>query len=230
MNKQSHLASLPRAIAAMCLCFASCAKDNSQQNTENLVLALVGASIARYQVTFYATWSPATHSGGVLGIPANPHFSRPIGAAHTSSMVFWKAGATASNGIERMAEGGATDPLLSEMQVAGASSLTTVAGIASPGASTMTLTVSTLHPQITWVTMVAPSPDWFAGVHNLDLYTEGGFLSSKSIDLLAYDAGSDDGASFTAPDADSSPKQPIQLIAQTPLQNNPIGRLEIVRQ
>ena len=53
-----------------------------------------------------------------------------------------------------------------------------------------TVTLTTGHPRVTLLTMVASSPDWFVGVFRLSLRDSGGnWLVSHSVDLFPYDAG-----------------------------------------
>ena len=66
--------------------------------------------------------------------------------------------------------------------------------------------------------MIAPSPDWFVGVHDLDLCDSSGqWRSEVVVDLLPYDAGTDSGPSYTSSDADTSPKQAITALVSPPL-------------
>ena len=46
-------------------------------------------------------------------------------------------------------------------------------------------------PQVTAVSMLAPSPDWFIGVSGLNLYENGKWVEQISIDLPVYDAGTE---------------------------------------
>src|SRR5688572_21872014 len=59
--------------------------------------------LARYRVTFEATWNRDTHP---TDIPPNPHFSGLIGGTHRSSVSFWQVGGLATEGIRLMAERG----------------------------------------------------------------------------------------------------------------------------
>lgn len=61
------------------------------------------------------------------------------------------------------------------------------------------------------VAMIAPSPDWFAGVANVNLKDGSGWVASKSLDVLAYDSGGDDGTTYAADDKDTSPKEATSL-------------------
>ncbi|MCB9149802.1 MAG: spondin domain-containing protein [Caldilineaceae bacterium] len=85
---------------------------------------------------------------------------------------------------------------------------------------------------LTLVTMVAPSPDWFVGVHNLSLLDEHGeWLASGSVTLYPYDAGSDNGATYGAPNDDANPKQPIaaNISGESPFSTAPMGTLTFLR-
>ncbi len=189
--------------------------------------------VATYTVTFTSTWSTETHPDS--GFPTNAHFSPLIGATHNISATFWRNGTLASPGIEQMAEIGATSILRSEFAAAGANVREIVAGAGlgtSPGQVTIpTFTVSQSHPLITLVTMIAPSPDWFVGVHDLTLRNEqGAWLNEIVITLYPYDAGSDDGMDYTAADVEPAIHQPIaQLSGQSPFSTAPIGIFTFTR-
>ena len=83
----------------------------------------------------------------------------------------------------------------------------------------MNIQVSVTHeyPLVSVVTMIAPSPDWFVGVHGADLCDAktGRFKNEMSFDLGPWDSGTDDGKQFDSPNAASSPFVPIFLITNT---------------
>lgn len=191
------------------------------------------AEVATYTVTFTSTWSAETHPG--TSFPSNAHFSPLIGATHNLSATFWLSGTLASPGMEQMAETGGVSTLRSEFEAAGATVREIVAGSglgSSPGQVTIpTFTVSQSHPLITLVTMIAPSPDWFVGVHDLALRDEqGAWVDELVITLYPYDAGSDDGTDYTAADVEPTPHQPITRISGTaPFSTEPIGAFIFTR-
>lgn len=170
-----------------------------------------GDSLASYAVTFTSTWSVSTHP---VDYPANPHFSALVGATHDSSIAFWADGELATPGIQDMAERGRTSPLSEEVDTA------VIDGVArfkllgdgiglSPGSVSLEFTVSTAHPLVTLVSMIAPSPDWFVGVAGLPLHDGDEWIDSVTVDLYGWDAGTDDGATYAAPNAPSTPHVPI---------------------
>jgi hypothetical protein len=177
------------------------------------------AVTARYTVTFESTWREETHP---TDFPADPHFSRLIGGTHSSRARFWMPGGTASTGIEAMAEEGRTSPLDSEVQAAIAAgtafSLIRGGGIArSPGVATAEFEIGREHPLVSLVSMVAPSPDWFVGIHSLSLVEGGDWLAEKIVTLHPWDAGTDSGTTYAAPDQDSQPRQQVRALLGHPV-------------
>jgi len=193
------------------------------------------AAVARYQVTFDALWSASTHP---TDFPGRPHFSPLIGGTHRDGVVFWAPGALASAGMERMAELGAISPLDGEIEAAigadRARFLLKGGNVPlSPGSTTFEFEITTTHPLVTLVTMVAPSPDWFVGVSGLSLMRDGDWADEVVVSLPPWDAGTDSGASFEAPDEDTQPRAPIALLTGDPVVNGgavaPMGRFTFRR-
>ena len=187
---------------------------------------------AVYRVVFNATWSATTHP---TNFPGGAHFSPLIGAVHNDAVRFWARGATASPGIERMAETGGTNSLSSEIRAeipGDAHSVINGPGIGrSPGSAPIPRVVVRLeYPLVTLVTMIAPSPDWFVGVSGLSLLDEFGWVDELEVVLYPYDSGTDDGTTYSSANADSSPKQPIRsLRGVTPFSDAPIGTFTFTR-
>ena len=192
---------------------------------------------AIYTVTFASTWSQQTHPhpNGAGQFPVNAHFSSLIGATHNISATFWADGALASPGIESMAETGGTGALRAEMIRAGANVQTILSGpglASTPGAVAPLLFSATRdYPLVTLVTMIAPSPDWFVGVHSLALLdAQGQWRDQVVVTLVPYDAGSDDGADYAAADVEPTPHQSIADVSgSAPFSGEPIGTFTFTR-
>ena len=206
------------------------------ENVQGLVsLADEGNQQVLYRVTFDATWSAATHPEG---FPGNPHFSPLIGATHNGLVSFWQTGELASDGIETMAETGATVPLANEIQAAinleTAGEELLSSGINSPSSTSFTFQASRRFPRVTLVTMIAPSPDWFLGISGYLLFRDGRWLEESLVTLYAYDAGTDSGTTYTSPNQDTQPPETIFRINASPFIVNgnlvPLGtyRFEIL--
>ena len=156
------------------------------------------ASSAVYRVTFTGAW---TSSATPDGLPSGAHFSPLIGGVHNANVTFVEGGGTASAGVESMAELGGTAGLEAEVTAAMADALSVLRGsgnISPTRTQSLTTTLTSEHPRVTLLTMVAPSPDWFVGVSGLLLLnSEGRWLRSHEVELYPWDAGTEDGGEFS---------------------------------
>lgn len=167
------------------------------------------AQLARYSVKFTGTWSASDISSTY---PASAHFSPMIGATHRAGEQFWRNGGRASAGVELVAELGANGTLENEIVVAQSGGA--VGDIIEfqdlfnlPNSDTVEIEVADDKPFITLITMIAPSPDWFVGVSGLPLTQNDVWLETLSVDLRPYDAGTEEGTTFSlsnpaSPDSD----------------------------
>jgi hypothetical protein len=177
------------------------------------------AASARYEVTFDATWSQQSHP---RDFPANPHFSPLVGGTHSVREGFWSPGGIASAGVEAMAERGNPSLLADEVRAAiargNAQFVLRGDGLPlSPGRVALQFEIGGSFPLVTLVSMVAPSPDWFVGVHDLSLLDGGDWVAERRVALFTYDAGTDSGVTYLSPDLDTRPREPIALIERPPL-------------
>jgi hypothetical protein len=87
------------------------------------------------------------------------------------------------------------------------------------------------HPLVSVVSMIAPSPDWMAGVSGANTYDEaaGEFRQSLTVDLYAIDAGTDSGATYTAANNATAPPVGAFLIPGAPFNNLSVGTVELTR-
>ena len=198
--------------------------EDTEQNEDMTGGEQPSESTARYRLTFDATWSETTHPTNFPGPSA--HFSGLIGAVHNEQIIIWENGQFATDGMEEMAETGATGSLTQELELARVDGTveSIIAGDGidiSPDQVSVEFTVSRDYPLVTVVTMIAPSPDWFIGVHGQTLLTaDNTFADSLVVDLAAYDAGTDDGTQFTSANLDAESAQPIQLVTSDPLDSD----------
>jgi len=185
--------------------------------------------IAQYKLTFYAEWSNKSHPEDY---PSGAHFSPLVGTTHNNASSIWVDGGFSSNGMEQMAESGSTslirNDIIENMNSSSAESSITGSGIDAVDMTEVFFEISESHPLFTMVTMIAPSPDWFLGVHDLDLRDETGLWRDNfSVDLFAYDAGTDSGKNYTSPNSNTNPQDPIFQITTGPFANNTrLGRFE----
>jgi len=188
-----------------------------------------------YELTFDALWSAADHptnfpAGVWPEVPSAAHYSPIIGASHAEAMTIWSMDSQAIEGVENVAETG--DRSVLEAMIDGSpnvlSKILHPAGFASPDVTVgpISFEVNDENPLVSFVTMVAPSPDWFTGVTRLDLRDGDGYVSSLSVDLFAYDAGTEDGMMFSTDNPDTDPQGVISMADQAALFGGsaPIGR------
>ena len=177
-----------------------------------------------YTITFNADWSSETHP---TDFPSNAHFSGLIGMTHTSDTTLFVIGSPASTGIKSMAETGAKIFLIQEIQQmvmqGTGGSLISGSGIdISPGSVSVDVVASSTHPLISVTSMIAPSPDWFIGVKDVELYNDGKWVDQITIPVGVYDAGTDSGESYSSSNVATEPQGLIEMITDGPLAVNGI--------
>ena len=170
-----------------------------------------------YELTFNATWSAETHPADY---DPSAHFSPFITYGHTDSpdALIFRENELASPGIEQMAETGATDLLVDEINtiIAGGYANDFIKGsrIDSPGFDSGKFGFSQSSSQVTFVSMIAPSPDWFVAT-TVNLFQDGQWIEELTLELISYDSGTDSGLTLTAADADTQPREPITRLPET---------------
>ena len=190
-------------------------------------------SAATYRVTFRGTWTTAVTPGG---IPRGAHFTTLIGGVHNAGVTFLREGGMATAGVEFMAELGGTSTLANEVRAAEPHALSVIRGSGNIGptsSSTInTVTLTTDHPRVTLLSMVAPSPDWFVGVFGLSLLdSQGEWLPSRVVNLYPWDAGTEDGTEFSLSNPATSPQGVItNLRGKGKFSNERIATLAFTRQ
>jgi Spondin_N len=172
------------------------------------------AAPVRYQVVFERTWSAETHP---QDFPLLGHFSPVIGVTHNGSYEPFRAGATATAGLEHLCEEGNHQPLDGEIRSAVANGdagalIETAEPLRSvPGKATASFEIDAAHPMVSIAAMIAPSPDWCAIAADVALFENGAWVARKTVVLEAWDAGTDSASSYRALDADAQPRTPIRL-------------------
>ena len=191
-------------------------------------------SAATYSVTFQGTWTTTVTSGS---LPSGAHFTTLIGGVHNAEVTFLREGGMASGGVELVAELGGTSTLATEVNRAKPNALSVLQGsggnIDPTGSSTINpVTLTTDHPRVTLLSMVAPSPDWFVGVSGLTLLDDqGDWLASRVLNLYPWDAGTEEGTEFSLSNAATSPQGVItSLRGMGKFSNAPIATLTFTRQ
>lgn len=194
-------------------------------------------SAATYRVTFERTWSERTHP---QDFPLLAHFSPLIGATHADDFALFAEGSIASAGIERLCEEGKHQPLDAEIRSqiesgrVGALIETKEPIRSVPGAASTRFAIDAAHPMVSIAAMIAPSPDWCAVAAGVSLMEGGRFVAEKTVELHAWDVGTDSATSYRALDADTTPHAP-EMRSRSPYflrdgASVPVGRVTFVRE
>jgi hypothetical protein len=195
-----------------------------------------GDASARYRVVFQRTWSEATHP---QDFPLLAHFSPVIGVTHDEGFELFAAGAAPTPGIEKLCEEGKHQPLDAEIHSAmeaghvGALIETGEPIRSAPGEGVAEFEIDAAHPRVSIAAMIAPSPDWCAVAPDVSLMQDGRFVAERSVDLYAWDAGTDGATSYRAFDADMQPRGTLQPNPSPYFTRDgaptPVGRVTFVR-
>lgn len=204
-----------------------------------------GAVEATYTARFETLWNRTSHPNN---FPSSAHFSRLIGATHSNNVSFWAPGQSATPGIEAVAELGSTSAFAGEINAAlnnqtAISLIQASDGFLSPGevTTTNTFTVNSGYSLVTLASMIAPSSDWFVGVHDLDLSEGDSFVGELVFEFdRFYDAGTEEGNGFSLSNPATNPRGVTTTVsgseAAAPFHGTgvstlaPIARLTLTRQ
>jgi len=197
-------------VGAALFAAGACGKEAGQKGADQASDRPVPTGPAEYTVVLKSTWTPRSHP---FEYPKGAHFSGLIGASHNASYTIFAVGRRPTPGLERLSEEGKHSPLDDEIRTAiaagTAAELFETGGLKNFKDSLVTtVRADPAHPLVSLVAMVAPSPDWFTGAANVSLVENGTWVRTKTIRLVAYDAGGDDGKTYKAADRNTNPKKP----------------------
>jgi len=216
MRTQTQL--LTAALLAV-LAASGCKRESTETSTATTPATEQPAPVMRTQVTYKVEFIPAwTKANFPVEYPDTslihkPHFSGWIGTAHNDAYDLFKEGAMPTPGLEALSEGGKHSPLDEEIKAAITAGNAFMLSESDPlkdfsKTATFNVTVDDAHPMVSLVAMIAPSPDWFAGVSDVNLKGNGDWIANKTLDVMAWDSGGDDGVTYLASDKDTNPKKP----------------------
>jgi hypothetical protein len=211
-------------VSAVAVVIAACTKEQAKDETPaaSAAAAQAGASMdpasVEYTVIFKSRWTKANHpyEYPAPGIVTGPHFSGIIGAAHNESFAIFSEGTLPTLGLEKLSEEGKHTPLDEEIRAAIAAGQALTLFESGPlrelsDSLITTVRVDASYPLVSLVAMIAPSPDWFTGVSKTNLMENEQWITSRTLELNAWDSGGDDGATYKAPDKDNSAKKATTL-------------------
>ena len=187
--------------ALLALALSGCGGNDSDSSDNDPQ----GQGEVQYKLTFTTLWNAEDFP---QGFPSNPHFSPLVGATHNEQTVIWRPlDQQSTAGIEQVAETGGTSLFRAELQERKTQGyvqniLLAGGGVGSPGETVLRFRTSEQFPLLSIISMIAPSPDWFVGLRDVNLREGGEWLESATFNLALYDAGTDLGVAFTSADSD----------------------------
>ncbi|XP_067850319.1 spondin-1b isoform X2 [Heptranchias perlo] len=191
---------------------------NEEYATEKPIQDCCACGTAKYRLTFYGNWSEQTHPKDYPKFAT--HWSAIIGASHSKSYRLWEYGGFASNGVQQVAEWGSPVKMEEEIRQQGDSVLTVIKAKAQwpawqplnvRAAPSAEFSVDRMRHLMSFLTMLGPSPDWNVGLAAEDLCTNDcGWVQKIIQDLIPWDAGTDDGVTYLAPNQLAEPQERIR--------------------
>ncbi|WP_418603081.1 spondin domain-containing protein [Hwangdonia sp.] len=184
-------------------------------------------SVANYSIVFESFWETPTEDpvNGIstIPLPSNPHWSPLAIATHQTANSILEMGATASAGIESIAETGDTTAFQNEVTAnADADKFVIGSGLnAAQGTITKNIQISSDYPFVSLASMIAPSPDWFIAINSENLRSgnnavNNGWKASFTLDVFPYDAGTEDGNGYSGSNPASNPLGVITSLLNQP--------------
>ena len=171
-------------------------------------------SEARYSIEITGKWKTPE-----FAVPGGVHFTAVFGMVHNNETYLWKLNTKASLGVENVAETGNPYPLLYEIDTAIATGksigLIAITAPLPTGSSKANIYCTSNYSYISLETMLAPTPDWFTGLSGFNLFENKRWITDTTVNLYAYDAGTEDGDVFGYNNPSTVPQQNVQLL--TPL-------------
>lgn len=186
---------------------------------------------AKYRVEIKYNWSSRTHPDAY---PADGHLSPLTVASHNKWYNIWAPFSFASKGVQNVAEMGNNKQLLTELSYSrNVFDYEYDMYPTEDGTEIVYLDVYAKgyggRTLISAISMLAPSPDWFTGIDNIDMcdYKTGKWYNKKEGNLSVWDAGTDAGMEFLSDDKPQKKQKPIMSILGSRFNGVPVGTYKI---
>ncbi|ELT97338.1 hypothetical protein CAPTEDRAFT_45025, partial [Capitella teleta] len=169
----------------------------------------------KFNVTLQALWSRRKFPKQYPLYRPHAQFSKTVGRTHADSYHVWREGEELPGEmIKFMNEDDHSTAFDIDVQgQSGVLDAFTGRPIDSGTGSTSVVVIADhQHHKLSMATAIIPSPDWFIGVDSVSLCRGSHWLKSEVVDLYPMDAGTDSGATFTAPIWPEWPLKPISVI------------------
>ena len=188
-------------------CIVSCKKEIISAPSE----IPVPYSEASYTMIVSLNWQSPQFS-----VPATAHVTALIGMVHSKDTVLWSPDKLATKGLEDVAETGNTINMNLELDAIIARSRALSKFMLPPpavrGTTSTILKFNTDYSYISFASMIAPSPDWFLGIHDVNLFPNKKWVDDVTLNIMLYDAGTEDGDVFGYNNPETIPQQKVSFL------------------
>lgn len=185
---------------------------------------------ARYSLTVRNMWAKPRFNS----VPTGAMLSPLTAVSHSRRFSALTLFGYASEGVQLIAETGDNSVLIKEL--GGPMAKPFVKDVVAADAPTLpnmrtriVLQVDCMSSVVSFLQMLAPSPDWIIGKANMDTMKNGRFVKKIAGGLKVYDAGTDSGRSLLAKDKKTTPRQNIAPLVGPPFDGKVIARFVLKR-
>ena len=148
---------------------------------------------ATYHVMFTTKWGEDPS----ISHPPNPHTGNMFLVTHTDGFRLFENGKLASKGVSTTSMYGTLDELFKTTNGnENVGNIVTSNVLPAPGETNLMINVTPNKRYLSFVTMIAPSSDWFTGFSSIDLMKDGKWINGTTIPLYVYVAGTDSNQGF----------------------------------
>lgn len=172
----------------------------------------------KYKITFSTRWGDPDYG---IGYPQNSHIGNMFLAVHNTDFKLFEVGELSTDGVSNNSMFGITNDLEKDAYTSkNVLNYYTMDVLIGPGEKIFdNIIMDNFYDNVSFCAMIAPSPDWFVGVSNLQLKNKKGqWKDNLIVPMWAYDAGTDYGSGFyNDPDFPEPIRKPIKFITDGPL-------------
>ncbi|MDQ6755569.1 MAG: spondin domain-containing protein [Bacteroidota bacterium] len=184
-------------------------------------------SDASYKVIITMNWTSPQ-----LGVPQGAHVTPIVGMIHSRDTFLWKENTLATTGLKDVAETGNTIKMNAQidsiiLRNKALSKFQLMPPIITSTAEFI-INVNSYYSFISFASMIAPSPDWFMGVSNANLFVNNKWVNELVLNVKVYDAGTKDGDKFSYAFPETFPKQNIIILSPANAQVLANGNASII--
>lgn len=151
-------------------------------------------SMAKYRVTFISYWG---NNKSQINSPKNPHTGNMFLTLSNDNFKLFEINKLATKAISNTSIYGEISDLMDQTyNNFNVGKVYTASVLSTPNEYSFIIEADSYNRHLSFITKIAPSPDWFAGVSNTNLIRAGNWVDNLVVPLFVYDAGTICGNGF----------------------------------